>query len=560
MSEPQAPQVLVVGAGPAGLTLAIELVRRGVAVRIVDRAATPHEQSRALTLNARTLEIFDDLHLIDAAIDAGHEVHGVNVYSGGERVVHVGFADADLSYPFNLVLPQGRTERLLVGKLEELGVTVERGVELQALAADDTGVTATLLRPGRGPESARATWIAGCDGARSTVRALLSQELEDVRDQSFVLADAVVACGLPHDEAHVFQSTGGLVLLTPMLGADKHRVVLDNPPRNLSDAPDRETLQTLVAARAPDVVVERVIWSARLVRQLGHAARFRSGRVFLVGDAAHVHGPFGDAGLNLGIQDAYNLGWKLALVATGRGRPELLDSYDPERRGSSAPTRVASDAVIRAIPLRQPVSRDLREKIAAFLLTVEVTQRKLGRVTAGAGDFRYLRSPIAKEHRSALRDASLIADRSKEEPSVHDWLGFGAAPGPGEHVPDVPTEGKRLHDLMRGVHHTLLLFDGGAHTRPGYENLSAIAERASRRAGDEVKVHIVVPRSERPADITWNGSVLLDDEGALHRRFGAGAECLYLVRPDGYVGFRSQPARWEALEAYLDQIFTPAAG
>jgi hypothetical protein len=248
------------------------------------------------------------------------------------------------------------------------------------------------------------------------------------------------------------------------------------------------------------------------------------------------------------------LGWKLALVAQGAGRPEILESYDAERRPAAAPTRMANDSVIRVVTLRQPVGRELREKIAGFLLTIDAVQRRLAR-SATPLDFRYWKSPIVSEHRSPLRQAALVADRSSEAPSVRDWLDFGAAPGPGERVPNVPAEGKRLIDYKRGVGHTLLLFDGGAHTPEGYKNLSDIADRTRRRIGARVTTHIVVPREERPVEITWDGSVLLDVDGQLHRRFGAGAECMYLLRPDGYVGFRGQPATWEPLAEHLDKIF-----
>jgi hypothetical protein len=259
-----------------------------------------------------------------------------------------------------------------------------------------------------------------------------------------------------------------------------------------------------------------------------------------------VHSPVGGQGLNTGIQDALNLGWKLALVCGGWSLPSLLDSYHAERHGVGRALLQSTELATRVGTLRHPVARALRDTLARFLSSLEVVQARIVRSVAEL-DLAYRKSPIVGEKRTALFGARLGADDSAEEPTLAAVRSFAAAPAAGERAPDVPPiDGKR---------HTLLLFDGRAPTDEGYRKLAGIAATVARRYGRLVAVHVVVPTAERPAALDWDGSVIFDVEGELEDRFGALAECLYLIRPDLYVGFRSQPADREALLEHLATIF-----
>jgi hypothetical protein len=266
--------------------------------------------------------------------------------------------------------------------------------------------------------------------------------------------------------------------------------------------------------------------------------------------------------MNLGIQDAANLAWKVALVVKGRARPSLLDSYEAERRaiakGVVTGTDRATRAIMRVMALRNPLAVALRSQAVSFVAELGFVQDRAPVELSGMR-VGYSGSPIVGEQHSSVFTAEL-GERCDERPTLGDWMSFSQGPGPGQRVPDLDLpagcEAATLHELLLGTSHHLFLFDGAAATTAGYANLDAIAERVEQRLGDGVRIHVVVPAGERPAALRWRGRLILDREGDLHAHFGCGSEGLYLVRPDGYVAFRAQPADQGALLRYLEMIFT----
>lgn len=545
-----AKQVLVVGAGPVGLTLACELVRRGVKTRVVDACRVPADRSRALGVQARTLEALDAMGIAEVFVAAGRKIHGVNFYADGGRLAHVSTDDIDSPYSYILSLPQSETERLLGEHLVSLGAGVEREVTLAALAQDGDGVTATLTHAGGRSELARVAWLVGCDGSHSAVRHALGLPFEGVPyEESFVLADVRIKWELPDDEAHAFISPDGAMAAFPLpkglwrlVGeADLAAPTVDDVARILRERGGPKATVTDGGWVAPFRIHRRIV------------PRYREGRVFVAGDAAHIHSPVGGQGMNTGMQDAYNLAWKLALVVAGAAREGLLDSYDAERRPIAASTLVGTDLATKVVTLRNPVAREVRNRLGAMLGGLEIVQKRL---LAQASEIAvgYRGSPIVDEHRASVARAT-VGKRVGEQPTLADWVGFGGAPHPGDRAPDVAVDDAvTAFSLLRHTGSTLLLFDGAAPTPEGYANLADIARRVEERWGAHVKPWIVVPRRARPPELAGQEPVLLDPKAALHRRYGAGSECLYLLRPDGYVGFRSQPASWRALEDHLSGI------
>jgi len=547
VSEP----ILVVGAGPVGLMAACELRRRGADVRIVDCAEVATDKSKALGVHARTLELLDSMGLVDRFLAAGRRIHGTNAFADGKRIVHVEFHDIDSPFPFVLAIPQADTERLLRERLAELGVSVERGLKLATLAQDDAGVTATLERPGGERETARVAWVVGCDGAHSGVRHALGLSFDGVPyEERFVLADVQMDCALPEDEVSAYLAPDGIAALFPLPGG-RWRVIVDAP---LEQPTADDVLRLLGARGVPPLAIRETNWIAsfRIHRRL--VPHYRVGRCFVAGDAAHIHSPVGGQGMNTGMQDAFNLAWKLALVVHGAARPSLLDSYEPERRPVAATTLAGTDLATKVVTLRNPVAREVRNRLAGFLSSLEIVQRRmLAQASEVAIDYRA--SPIVDEHRAPIARAT-VGKRVGEGPTLSDWMDFGGAPHPGDRAPDVRVdETTSLHTLLRHTKSTLLLFDGSAPTPEGYANLADIARRVRERWGAHVEPVVVVPRPGRPAELPAQERVVLDASKAMHRRYGAGSECLYLVRPDGYVGFRSQPAAWKPLEEHLASIF-----
>jgi 2-polyprenyl-6-methoxyphenol hydroxylase-like FAD-dependent oxidoreductase len=569
--------VLVVGAGPTGLMMAAELARHGLRPRLIDAAPEPSTRSRAIGVQARTLEIFEHLGIAGEALASGRPIHGVNLYAvapepgaSGKRVAHVDFDDLDSPYPFILSLPQSETERILTQHAARLGVTVERNVRLRELAQDDEHVTAILDHADGRAEACKVRWLLGCDGAHSVVRKATGVPFEGVRyDEEFVLADLVLEWDRPDDEAHSFLASDGAMVMLPLPGATgSWRLIADMTTTSAGQPgaqPSLPWLQTLVEKRgARDAVLREATWTSTFRVHRRIVPRYRHRRVLLAGDAAHIHSPVGGQGMNTGLQDAHNLAWKLALVEQGAAAPGLVDTYHVERHPVAAGTLQGTDLATRMVTLRNPVGREIRDRMGAFLTSLEVVQRRLTRATAEL-DLSYAKSPIVAEERASLLGAHLVHDPDVETPSLASWMDFGAGPRAGDRAPDVelgpPAARQRLFSILHGAWpaaggaagggHGLLAFDGAAHTPEGYARFQAIVDAVTARWPARVAVHLVVQRAAPPERLEHSGAVLLDPDGALHRRYGAGAECVYVVRPDGYIGYRAQPLDIDKLLRWL---------
>ncbi|TYB47379.1 FAD-dependent oxidoreductase [Nonomuraea sp. PA05] len=332
--------VLIVGAGPTGLTLAVDLARRGVTCRVVERAPEPSGGSKGKGLQPRTQEVFDDLGVIAPILAAATPYPPLRIRVGRVPIwqarMHKRTAATDaVPYPTVMMHPQWRTEAVLRERLAELGGKVEQGVALTAFEQDAHMVTARL---GSGESVVRARYLVAADGGRSTVRKALGIPFtgETREEQRSALADVRVE-GLGREHIHVWARPGkGMVALYPMAGTDTFQLLASLRP----GAEPEQTLtwyQRMFAERSMlrGVRLTELLWSSLYRVNIRLAGRYRSGRVFLAGDAAHVHPPAGGQGLNTGVQDAYNLAWKLARVLAGA--PEaLLDTYEEERRPIAA--------------------------------------------------------------------------------------------------------------------------------------------------------------------------------------------------------------------------------
>ena len=256
---------------------------------------------------------------------------------------------------------------------------------------------------------------------------------------------------------------------------------------------------------------------------------YRKGRAFVAGDAAHIHSPVGGQGMNTGMQDAMNLAWKLALVMRGAGQPAILDTYDAERRPIAAALLENTGLATRVVTLRSHVAREIRNKLIPIITSLDVVQRRIAQTASQIG-LHYRRSAIVLEERLPIGSATVVRDRSSEDPSLADWLDFGGAPRAGDRAPDCVydehAQDGRLFALLHRTKHTLLLFDGAAATAEGYANLSSIAARVREAHGANVDVKVIVPRPAKPKELGSESAVVLDAGGTLHRRYGAGSECL----------------------------------
>ena len=373
--------VLVVGAGPTGLVLAAQLLSRGITTRIVNKANGPSPQSRALGVHARTLEMLDVLGVADAFIEHGHRVHRFRMYARGRSLLNLNMSRNGSRYGFILHLPQSETERLLRARVRELGGIVEDGVELLRLDREGDTVHATIRDTAGRDSVITAGHVVGCDGAHSRVRHEIGAAFQgQPYAEDWMLADVVVDGPLREEESHAFFRPDGLPVVCLPMGAHRWRIVMPNAGDRGGSAPSIEEIQELVDQRAPRRLrVSDPTWLACFHCHLRSTRTYRSGRVLLAGDAAHIHSPAGAQGMNTGMMDADNLGWKLALVAAGRAPDSLLDSYGQERIPVASGVLSFTDKIVRLSTIRNPVAQALRDTLLPLVSSLPTVQSRTAR-------------------------------------------------------------------------------------------------------------------------------------------------------------------------------------
>jgi len=329
--------VLIVGAGPTGLMLANQLGRRGVRTAIIDRHAGAAVETRALGVQARTLEIYAKLGLAARALELGKRGTGANIWADGRKMARVPLGEAGRGltpYPFILILGQDDNERIMGERLPDWGLAVQWRTELTHLDQQADHVRATLRQPDGTLQEIKARWVAGCDGAHSAVRELNRIEFPGAPYQHvFFVADTVATGSMVADEVNAYLWRDGFHLFFPMRGNDHWRVVgiLPHVLRDKADVSFDDVIPSIEGEAGQDLSFSACSWFSTYRISHRAAVRFRDRRCFLLGDAAHIHSPVGAQGMNTGLQDAHNLAWKLALVTAGRADAALLDSYEGER-------------------------------------------------------------------------------------------------------------------------------------------------------------------------------------------------------------------------------------
>ena len=365
--------VLIIGAGPTGLVLALWLSKLGIRVRIIDKTSTPGTTSRALAVQARTLELYSQLDLSDAVVQNGHKVAAANFWVKGEPVARLPLStigEGLTPYAFLEMYPQDEHERLLIERLEAFGNKVERDTELQSFEETGDGITARLRLPDGQQETCQACYLAGCDGARSIVRKTLDTGFPGgTYQQIFYVADVQARGPTFNGELHVDLDEADFLAVFPL--SDEGRARLIGTVRD--ERADRaETLQFEdVSSRAIEhlkVQIDQVNWFSTYRVHHRVADHFRTGRAFLLGDAAHVHSPAGGQGMNTGIGDAINLAWKLAAVLSGGASAKLLDSYETERIAFARRLVATTDRVFSFVTAEGRIADVLRTRVAPFLI------------------------------------------------------------------------------------------------------------------------------------------------------------------------------------------------
>jgi 2-polyprenyl-6-methoxyphenol hydroxylase-like FAD-dependent oxidoreductase len=480
--------VLIVGAGPTGLTLACELARRGQPVRVIEQSPVPFAGSRGKGLQPRTLEVFDQLGVIERVLGRGTPYPGLRAHLGPFslpwQMMEQSERTEQVPYPNAWMVAQADTEAVLREHLDQLGVQVELGCALRGFSQDEAGVSATL--EGATSEQVRVRYLIGADGGRSFVRKALGLTLHGATlEAASALVGDVVLDGLDRDAWHVWPRAR--LGLCPLPGGEKFQLQAQLEPDKPVPALELAAAQALVRRATKKVTLRSASWLSLYHPQARMVDRYRVCRVFLAGDAAHVHPPAGGQGLNLGVQDAQNLGWKLAAVLDG-APDTLLDSYQDERLPIAAGVLELSSALYRRIAKAR-------------------------------------RGTETKQLGTHYRDGAL----SRDGALPHAGPGSGGVRA-GDRAPDGVTSRGRLFDVFRGTHFTVLAF-------------GADAARAQPR---DSRV-----RTYQVSDTPGAPELLLDRDGRIAASYQARPDSVIVIRPDGYIASRIDGPHAFALDAYL---------
>jgi 2-polyprenyl-6-methoxyphenol hydroxylase-like FAD-dependent oxidoreductase len=501
--------VLIIGAGPTGLVLALWLTKFGIKVRLIDKTAQPGTTSRALAVQARTLELYRQLDLTDEILKRAHQVGAVNLWVQGKRAAQVSFENigSDLTpYPFLLIFPQDEHERLLVSRLESCGVSVERETELLGFVDHGHSITARLRRQDRTEEAHEARFIAGCDGARSTVRETIGAGFPGgTYRQLFYVADVAADGPAIDGNLNVDLDEADFLGVFPLAKTERVRLIgtvrderADDPERLRFEDVSNRAIESL------KVSIRQVNWFSTYHVHHRVTEHFRKGRAFLLGDAAHIHSPAGGQGMNTGIGDAINLAWKFASVLVGRAPDALLDSYESERIGFARRLVATTDQVFSFATADGSIAEILRTRIAPILIP---------RIVGVRAAREFLFRTVAQITLN-YRGGPLSAGRAGR---IHG----------GDRLPWV---GKQ-----------------------GTDNYAALADPVWQ-------VHVYGPPSVELT--TWCTAQDLPLHvfpfDPAHESAGLATDALYLIRPDSYVALADPSASVEGLQQYAAQHLSNA--
>jgi 2-polyprenyl-6-methoxyphenol hydroxylase-like FAD-dependent oxidoreductase len=494
--------VLIVGAGPTGLVLALWLTRLGVKVRIIDKTAEPGTTSRALAVQARTLELYRQLDLAEAVVAKGHTVPAVNLWVKGAAAVRLSFETIGSGltpYPFLKIFPQDQHERLLIERLEALGVAVERRTELLSFVQAESGIIARLRGVDGQEVDCEAGYIAGCDGARSVVRETIGTGFPGgTYRQIFYVADVEAAGPALNGELHIDLDEADFLGVFPLAGKGRARLI-GTVRDQRADHADTLTFKDVSdrAIKHLKVEVDKVNWFSTYHVHHRVMQHFRNGRALLLGDAAHIHSPAGGQGMNTGIGDAINLAWKLAAVAAGRARDNLLDSYEAERIGFARRLVATTDRVFSLATAEGRIADIVRTRVAPIVIPSVVAF-----------------GPVRE---FMFRTVSQITLNYRHGPLSRGVAGHVRG---GDRLPWVPVDGADNFE-------TLATMDWQVHVYG-----SASATLAAWCAARNVALHVFGWRSQ-------------------HETAGLARDALYLLRPDSYVALADASGAPDALDRYF---------
>lgn len=520
--------VLIVGAGPTGLMMACILARFGIRFRIIDKKPEHTAASNAIWIQTRTIELLDQMGIVDRFINLGHPCDAINLHADGKQLSRLSLKNIDSIYPFILMLPQGQTEELLENYLKELHHTIERSIELVDVKYNDEIATSTLKYADGHTEIITSDWLIACDGANSTIRNKCGFHFpgEDLTGQ-FIVADATIDfSNMQKNEIQFFFDPGTVFAAFP-LGNDRYRLAanlhLDYPRQNIYA---REVIALAQERAHGKFYVTDVNWISSFWIHGKIAEPMRKGPIFLAGDAGHIHPPAVGQGMNTGIQDAYNLAWKLALVIKEKAKPSLLDSYQIERYPVMKEIVDQNEYITKLALFDENFLSKLQKFSEELSGNNQINlERKFGNKLTLL-DIQYKDSPIINyEHSSNLLQ-------------------------PGKHIPDLSLDQGTLYRYLSDTQHTILIFTGSNSTEEVLEKIRDLQRSLANQYPDLFKSYVV-----HNGYLGDSGTTLVDVNWIIHETLQIKNAAICMIRPDTYISYYSEDLNIEAMEKVLRNFF-----
>jgi 2-polyprenyl-6-methoxyphenol hydroxylase-like FAD-dependent oxidoreductase len=510
-------EVVIIGAGPTGLSLATQLVRCGVDFVIVEQNEGVTPFSKAIGVQARTLEIYEQLGLAHEAVEEGAIAGKARLLVGGEQR-----AELDLSnigqglsaYPYMLLLEQSKNEQLLYEYLQQRGKEVLWNTKFKSLSQTEAGVTAQIVSGAGLPQTIEARYLVGCDGAKSLVRHALALEFQgSTVERMFFVADVQIDWKFSHDALHVCLSKDSLLAFFPLKGEQRYRIVGSFPEefaKHEGEVLYEEIEQQIKKDAQLDLDIHHVAWFSTYKVHTRHVNKFSEGQCFLAGDSAHIHTPAGGQGMNTGIQDGYNLAWKIALVLRGKAQEKLLESYNEERLENAKNLTQTTDRVFQFLASS--------EWFLAFLRTNVLPS--IAKYALSLDSVRHFVFPLISQIGINYRHSSLSQHAGDENFTVKS----------GDRMPYFLVDGASVYDRLREAKAHFLVFSDEANN---YQSLRAELEN---QYAPFVDFH-VIPLHPMAAEA-----------------FGIDQSFSVLLRPDNYIGFLSTDVSVNAIDSYLNNF------
>lgn len=538
-------EIIIIGSGPAGLSLALQLQRFGVKHRIIDKRTKRQTLTKAFATHSRTMEVFEDMGIFDQIVDKSVPVNEMNIYSDLKKLIHYNFKSLDVPYQFATSIPQCDVEGVLELNYERLGGKVERGIELLTFSQDSTGVSVLLERTDSSgdqrEEEKRYRYLVACDGVNSKVRDILNIECRGAEYKTpYIIADGVLTWDKDRDAGHIYVSSGGYLLFVPMPGGI-YRVVIDEPTGKIT--PENITTEIvneyILKKGLKGVVFSSPSWLTVTRFRHGLIDNYQHNNVFLVGDACHVHSPIGAQGMNTGIQDSYNLAWKIAHTLHNGAEQELLASYHSERRVVAELVIKRTKQQMTLLTMKNPLVRMIRDIVVPRLARTKRFQEKV--MTQAAGFMVNYWGSEAVSRSAKQTQAKSIVGRRMEDVYLFDTSSRSG-------------NKKRLFDLMIGTHYSLFVI--------GDKSLVSAAEflGGSRFHRSEfLRIYGVIDNFSNPIFEHKNSivyqEILCDIDGELAEKCKLSENFAVLVRPDGYVALECSITDLNQFLVYMDGLY-----